>query len=306
MSVSTTAPAPATPGSAPLLSPELMHQLERLELVSRKIFRGQTKGERRSPRKGQSVEFADFRNYVAGDDVRFIDWNTYARLDRLFLKLFQEEEDLHFYTLVDDSPSMEFGQPSKLDYARRLAAALGFVGLVRSDRVKVETLSQPSRRPSPALRGRRSAWRLFDQLQQLAPGPPTSLSTGIRNFCLRNPGKGVVVLVSDLLDKEGFEAGLRYLAARQFDVYVVHLLAAEELNPELAGDLRLVDCEDQQVAEITVSQPLLDRYRQTVAIFQQSARDYCSRRAMCYLPASNQFPFEQLVLRYFRQRGLVR
>ena len=125
-----------------LLSPELMAQLERLELVSRKIFRGRMKGERRSPRKGQSVEFADFRGYVPGDDLRFIDWNTYARLDRLFLKIFFEEEDLHFYALIDASPSMGFGTPTKLQYAKKLAAALGFVGLVRADRVRIETLGQ--------------------------------------------------------------------------------------------------------------------------------------------------------------------
>ena len=140
---------------SPLLSPELLAQLERLELVSRKIFRGRIKGERRSRRKGQSVEFADFRSYVAGDDLRFIDWNTYARLDRLFLKMFLEEEDLHFYALVDASPSMDFGSPTKLVYAKQLAAALGFVGLVHGDRVRVETLGQTARAPGPILRGRR-------------------------------------------------------------------------------------------------------------------------------------------------------
>src|SRR3954462_7996617 len=116
--------------ATPLLSPELLAQLEKLELVPRRIFRGRMKGERRSKRKGQSVEFADFRNYVPGDDLRFIDWNTYARLAKLFLKMFLEEEDLHFYTLIDASSSMDFGTPSKLDYARQLAAALGFIGLV--------------------------------------------------------------------------------------------------------------------------------------------------------------------------------
>src|SRR5215831_6336084 len=126
--------------NAPLLSPDLLAQLERLELVSRKIFRGRMKGERRSKRKGQSVEFADFRNYVPGDDLRFIDWNLYARLDKLFLKMFLEEEDLHFYALIDASGSMEFGEPTKLEYAKQLAAALGFVGLVKGDRVRIETI----------------------------------------------------------------------------------------------------------------------------------------------------------------------
>src|SRR5437870_1880958 len=128
-----------------LLPPQLLAQLERLELVSRKIFRGRMKGERRSKRKGQSVEFADFRQYVAGDDLRFIDWNLFARLERLYLKLFLEEEDLHFYTLIDTSTSMEFGEPTKLQYARQLAAALGFIGLCRADRVKIESLGRAIR-----------------------------------------------------------------------------------------------------------------------------------------------------------------
>src|SRR3989449_7028235 len=147
----------------PLLDPQFLARLEQLELVSRKIFRGRMKGERRSKRKGQSVEFADFRNYVAGDDLRFIDWNTYARLDKLFLKMFMEEEDLHFYALIDASRSMEFGEPTKLRFAKQLAAALGFVGLVGADRVKIETIGQPAGLRSTALRGRASLWRMLNQ-----------------------------------------------------------------------------------------------------------------------------------------------
>src|ERR1700736_1893177 len=126
----------------PLLEPDFLARLEQLELVSRKIFIGRMKGERRSKRKGQSVEFADYRNYVVGDDLRFLDWNLYARLDRLFLRLFMEEEDLHFYVLVDNSLSMDFGTPTKLHYARQIAAALGFIGLVNLDRVVIEAFSE--------------------------------------------------------------------------------------------------------------------------------------------------------------------
>jgi uncharacterized protein (DUF58 family) len=282
----------------------MLAQLERMELVSRKIFRGRMKGERRSRRKGQSVEFADFRNYVPGDDVRFIDWNTYARLDRLFLKMFVEEEDLHFYALIDASRSMDFGDPTKLRYAMQLAAALGFVGLVRGDRVKIETLGQPS--PAPALRGRRNLWRMLDSLEKIEPGETISLSQGCRNFCLRNSGKGIVVLISDLMDKGGYEPALRYLLAQDLDVYVIHVLSAEEIEPDLKGDLRLIDCEDRDVAEITVSGPLMKRYRRTLAAFVGSAREFCTRRGMLYVMARNDVPVEQLVTGYLRERGLVR
>ncbi|HEX7375864.1 MAG TPA: DUF58 domain-containing protein [Pirellulales bacterium] len=292
--------------SLPLLSPELLAQLERLELVSRKVFRGRMKGERKSSRKGQSVEFADFRSYVHGDDLRFIDWNTYARLDRLFLKLFLEEEDLHFYALIDASASMTFGAPSKLEYAKQLAAALGFVGLVRSDRVKIETLGQPAGVPGPVWRGRRSLWRMLNHIEQFEPGEAVSLAQGVKNFCLRNSGKGVVVLISDLLDKQGFQDALRYLVAQQMDAYVIHVLSQEELEPDVKGDLRLIDCEDSDVAEITVSAPLLKRYKQTLAAFVESAREFCTRRGMTYLLANTQLPVDQLISSYLRKRGLVR
>src|SRR6202140_3898756 len=147
-------PDPTPP--TPRLEPQFLHRLEQLELVSRKIFTGAIKGERRSKRKGQSVEFADYRNYVKGDDVRFLDWNLYARLDRLFIRLFMEEEDLHFYVLIDNSLSMDFGKPSKLHFAKQVAAALAFVGLANMDRVVIEAFNERLTQRLPAARGRRS------------------------------------------------------------------------------------------------------------------------------------------------------
>lgn len=296
----------STSSNGQILSPALLAQLERLELVSRKIFRGRMKGERRSKRKGQSVEFADFRNYVAGDDLRFIDWNTYARLDRLFLKLFLEEEDLHFYALIDASESMNFGEPTKLHYAKQLAASLGFIGLVRADRVKIEALGTTHRNPGPTLRGRKSLWRMNEYLQGIEPGESVSLAQGVKNFCLRNPGKGILVLITDLMDKSGYDQALRFLVAQQLDVYVIHVLSQEEIEPDIKGDLRLVDCEDADVAEITVSRPLLERYKRTLAAFVDGAREFCTRRGMNYLLANTNVPVETLVANYLRKRGLVR
>ena len=289
-----------------LLSPELLAQLERLELVSRKVFRGRMKGERRSKRKGQSVEFADFRNYVAGDDLRFIDWNTYARLDKLFLKMFLEEEDLHFYALIDASRSMSFGTPTKLQYAKQLAAALGFIGLARADRVKIETLGQPANQPGPVLRGRHSLWRMVGALDAIEPDQSGSLADGVKNFCIRNSGKGILVLISDLMDKQGYDAAFRYLVSQQMDVYVIQVLSAEEIEPDVTGDLKLVDCEDDDIAEITASAPLINRYKKTLATFVDGARTFCTRRGMGYLLANNQLPVDQLVGSYLRTRGLVR
>jgi uncharacterized protein (DUF58 family) len=288
-----------------LLPPELLARLERLELVSRQIFRGRMKGERRSKRKGQSVEFADFRNYVSGDDLRFIDWNLYARLDRLFLKLFLEEEDLHFYALVDASASMGFGSPSKLLVAKQLAAALGYVGLCRADRVRVSALGPPAA-AAPVLRGKSSMWRMLDYLGSISADHNISLADGVKDFCLRNPGNGVVLLITDLMDKQGYESALRMLIGRRMDVFVLHILAPEELEPPLSGDLKLVDCEDGDEAEITVSRMLLNRYRQTLANFIEQARMFCSRRNITYIRIRSDDPIDRIVTNYLRSHGVVR
>jgi uncharacterized protein (DUF58 family) len=243
---------------------------------------------------------------VPGDDLRSLDWNLYARLDKLIIKLFLEEEDLHFFTLIDASLSMDFGQPTKLQYAKQLAAALGFVGLIRADRVRIETLGQSVANRGPVLRGRRGVWRMLDYLDGIEAGETISLADGVKNFCVRNTGKGVVVLITDLMDKNGYESALRYLVSQRMDVYVIHVLSQEELDPDVIGDLKLVDVEDRDIAEITVSAPLLARYKSTLNAFVSGAQEFCNRRGMNYLLANNQTPVKDLIGSYLRRRGLVR
>ena len=289
-----------------LLSPEFIAKLEQLELVSRKIFIGRMKGERKSKRRGQSVEFADYRNYVAGDDLRFLDWNIYGRLDKLFIKLFLEEEDLHFYLLVDSSVSMDFGNPTKLFYAKQVAASLAFIGLVNHDRVVVETFNDRLDARIGPVRGRTHFWRVLDFLTHLEPSGGSHLAESAKSFAIKNSGKGVVVVLSDFMDKAGYEEALRYLVTRNMDIYAVHILSQEEVEPELVGDLRLVDIEDGDTADITVSAPLLKRYKQNLNSFCGGLREWCTRRAITYIFTTNQRPFDQLVLNYLRQRGLVK
>lgn len=298
-------PTSSSPTS-PLIAPALLAKLEQMELISRKIFRGRMKGERRSRRRGQSVEFADFRNYVAGDDLRFVDWNLYARLDKLFLKLFLEEEDLHFYCLLDASDSMKFGSPTKFRYAQELAAALGYIGLCRSDRVKVEALDGLRQSTAPVFRGRRSLFPMVNYLQSLECGQNVTLREAVKTFSLRNSGKGIVVLISDLMDKDGYEDAIKYLVAREMDVYVIHVFSQEEMDPEITGDLKLIDCEDGDVAEISVSRRLIDRYKLRLASFIEETREFCSRRGVVYTMTSTERSVDRLVSRYLRQRGLVR
>jgi len=291
--------------SEPLLSPQFLGRLEQLELVTRKMLLGRMKGERRSKRRGSSVEFIDHKPYVMGDDLRFIDWNVMIRLDRLFVKLFEEEQDLHFHVLIDSSASMDFGEPKKLEYAKRIAAALAFVGLRNNDRVVASAFSDDISVTTPPQRGRHNFWRVAQFLEKIEPASGSNLAKTCKTFAFRNPGRGIVVLISDLLDKEGFEAGLRYLIAKQMDVYVLHLLAAEEINPPMTGDLRLVDAEDGDEADVTISAPLLARYRSNLNAFCAAAKEFCTRRNIVYMFTDNQLPFETLILTWLRKRGLL-
>ena len=293
------------PVNAPLLEPEFLARLQRLEIVSRKIFLGKTKGERLSRRKGQSVEFADFRNYVVGDDLRFLDWNLFARLDRLFLRIFLEEEDLHVYLLVDNSLSMGFGSPSKWHHAKQVAAALGFVALCNMDRVVLEAFNDKPTGP-PALRGRRTFWRLAGFLDTLEPSGAGDFSQALKTFSMKSGGRGVVIILSDFMDKGGYETGLRYLLARNMDIYAIQILSPEEIDPPLTGDLKLTDIEDGDQAEVTISAPLLKRYKANLNAFRGGLQDFCTRRGINYLFTTTQVPFDRLVLNYLRNRGLVR
>ncbi len=289
-----------------LLTPEFMAKLERIELISRKIFVGRVKGERLSKRRGRSVEFADYKSYVPGDDIRFLDWNVFGRLDRLFLKLFLEEEDLHIYILLDASRSMDFGQPTKFRFGQQVAAAIAFVGLVHHDRVVAATFNNRIQAECGPVRGRQSFWRLADFLTGLQPEGPSALAAATRNFAARHSGKGVVVVISDFLDKAGYEQGLRFLLTRDYDLYVLHVMAPEEIEPALTGDLRLLDSEDGDVAEVTISAPLLKRYKQNVRAFRASLRRWCIARGISYVFATSDSSFEGMILTYLRKHGLVR
>ena len=296
----------STAAPSPLLDPEFLAKLEQLELVSRKIFAGKMKGERRSKRKGTSVEFADHRNYSVGDDLRHIDWNVYGRLNKLFLKLFLEEEDLHFYTLLDTSLSMDYGDPTKLRYGKQVAAALSFIGLVNHDRVVLDAFGSKLEPGLSRVRGRGQMWRVVQYLDGLRASGSSDLTAAVRSFAIRHAGKGIVVVISDFMDKRGYEDALRYLLARDMDIYVVHVLSREEVEPELAGDLRLVDCEDDDEAEVTVSAPLLRRYKENLDAYVGGFREWCTRRGVSYILATNQQPFDKLILNYLRERGLVK
>ncbi|TWT43678.1 hypothetical protein RAS1_00770 [Phycisphaerae bacterium RAS1] len=297
---------PATTNGEELLSAEFMHKLESLDILSRKIFAGRMKGERRSKRKGESVEFADYRNYVVGDDLRFLDWNIYARLEKLLLKLFLEEEDLNVTVLFDCSRSMDWGQPSKGLYTKRVAAALAYIGLVNYDRVSLYGYSNNLVHEMRGVRGRRLVSQVIPFLRDIPLEGVSNFTAAAKRFSIRHTGKGVVIVVSDFLDKSGYADGIRYLLSRNLDLYVIQVLSPQEIDPPLAGDLKLLDVEDEDVAEVTISKPLMDRYKANLQAYCSELKDHCVRRGICYLFTSTKLPFDVLVMSYLRQRGLLR
>ncbi|MBA4027957.1 MAG: DUF58 domain-containing protein [Planctomyces sp.] len=315
-----------------LLDPRLVSRLSQLDVTSRKILAGKLKGERRSKRRGQSVEFADHRLYVPGDDLRHIDWNIFGRLDRLFLKLFLEEEDLGLHVVLDASRSHDAGEPSKWLFMQRLACALGYVALSNLHRLTVWSMAgasitlseragapdeppeagrgepEPERPVVSAVRDLRGRRRLADLARFLLGQEPmgvASFTEAAKRIALARRGKGVMVVLSDFFIKEGYQDGLRLLAGRGFDLFAVQVLSPQEVEPTLGGDLRLRDCEDGDLADVTITAPLLARYKQTLAAYSARLRDFCARRDVTLQVMRSDTPVESALLDHFRRRGLL-
>ncbi|MDG2095442.1 MAG: DUF58 domain-containing protein [Phycisphaerales bacterium] len=291
-----------------LLGSALMSRLNRLDVLSRKVFSGKIHGERRSRRRGQSVDFADYRPYAAGDDLRFVDWNIYARLETLFLKLFMEEEDLSLAIAVDTSPSMDWGGPNKLGFCKRLAMSLGYIGLVNQHRVSLFGFDGDGVSQLNSIRGRSRTREMANWLIDLSPGSSPGLETGMKSIAQGRRGRGVLVVLSDFLEPDGYDAGLRYLAGSGDDVFCLQVLAPEELDPGsqgLSGDVRLRDVETGQDCEITVTPALLRRYRENLDAYCSQLRDWCTRRGIGNLSIGTDVDMEVLLVEYLRRQGLL-
>ena len=284
---------------------EFLAQLERLSLLSRRIFRGRVKGERRSLRRGHSVEFCDYRAYGAGDDLRYVDWNIYGRLDRLHVKLFVDEEDLCLHLIVDASASMDFGTPTKLECAVRLAAALGFVGLMNLERVGVGVLRERMAEGWPPMRGRHQVSALLDFLGGVRPAGATGLNEALASYATRSRQAGLAVVITDLLDPAGYDVGVRALLERRFDVHLVHVLAPEEMNPEIVGDLRLLDRETGEARELSMDGDAVRAYRERLRQFLDRAETFCRTKEIGYHRLTSDSPVEDFVLSQMRGRVLV-
>jgi uncharacterized protein (DUF58 family) len=296
-------PTALAPGTEPqaLFDAEFMRKLETLRLLARKTFRGQSQNDRTTLRRGTGLEFSDHRLYHAGDDFRYIDWNVYSRLDRLFLKVFTAEEDLTIHLLCDNSQSMQLGQPPKTDYARRVAAALGYIGLNSLDRVGVVAFADELGRPMPPQRGRQQIFAMFRYFEALQCQGGTSLNRVLRTYARQSRKTGLAIVISDLFDPQGYETGLDALAYGGFDVLVLHIVDDAEVNPRLTGAVRLHDIESTQQRRLTINRRMLDLYRQKVAQYFAAIESFCLRRNIEYLRTTTAVPFEDVILQYLRR-----
>ena len=294
-----------------LISPDLMKRLEQLQLLARRHSKSTAKGERRSGARGQSVEFADYRTYVPGDDLRRIDWNLFGRLERLFLKLYEEERELPVTIYLDSSESMSFGRVSKFDFARQVAAAVGYVALCGFDRVTVEPFPLADDQAGlvgelRAVRGRRSAIRFFDNLNRLRAGGTAHFNQALRLGAMKHRAQGVIVVLSDFLDPAGYEDGLKSLASRGSEVHAVQILAPEELEPSSYGDLRVIDSETGAEQEVTFGKYRLKAYRATVQNYCRRLQEFCRARGIRYQLAQSDTPIDNLLLKAMRTGGMWR
>ncbi len=284
-----------------LFDDEFLKKLEYLNIISKRLFAGQLRAERRTRRRGAGLEFADYRSYVAGDDFRYLDWKAYLRLNRLILKLFEEEEDLPIYFFLDSSLSMNYGSPAKLDYARRVAAALCYIGLANLDRVNVIAFADGVRGELPPQRGKGRIFKIFRFLTDITPAGETNARESFKTYCTETRRRGLAVVISDFFDTHGSETALDVLRHFRHDIFVIHIASHEEIDPELRGELLLVDAETQASREITVTPSLLTAYRAEYAKYCEDIEKYCGRYQLGYVRTVTDFPFEELVLKVFRQ-----
>jgi len=307
-----------------LLTPELLRRLEQFQLLATRRAKSSARGERRSRARGQSVEFADYRSYVHGDDFRHLDWNLYGRLERLFLKLYEEERELPVRIFLDASESMSFGEPRKFDFARQVAAAIGYVALAGFDRVSVipfpgledrqagagqglngavpaTNFEGAARGALRSVRGKRSTIQFLQNLSALTAGGAANFNEALRRGALEARQAGLAIVLSDCLDPAGYEAGLNALVGRGFQVDVVQILAPEELSPATFGDLRLVDSETGATQEVTFGRYRMKAYQQTVQNFVQRLREFCQARGIHFFTAASNTVLEDLLLKHLRQ-----
>ncbi len=285
-----------------LFPSDFLTRLEYLSIMSKRVFRGSLLAQRRSLQMGQGIEFSEHREYQPGDDLRYLDWNAYARHGDLLLKRFHEERDLHVCVMLDCSRSMAFGSPPRFDFGRQLAAALAYIALSDQDRISIVGFADGILAELPASRGKSSILSVMKFLEQLeTTGTDTNLGRAVHSLLSRGSGPGLVVVISDLFDEHGFQTGLDQLRYRRFDTHVLQLYDPLEAAPNLAGDVEMIDMETGTVRQVTVTEKSLQLYRQLFEQHQQAVRDYCRRYSLGCTQSPANVSFDQLIMQMMRE-----
>ncbi len=285
------------------LNDEFIGTLEQLALISKKVFYGGTKGSILSKKKGSSVEFADYRRYQQGDDIRYIDWNMYARLDKLFLKLFQDETNIYVYILIDTSRSMDFGLPTKLNYGLKVAAALSYIGISNMEQVGISTFASGLEQRASPYQGKAQLKYIFDFLCHVVAGGQTNINRSLEMFAMSKNRPGIAIIISDFWDEKGYELGIKYLLEKKFEVSLIRLLTPEEYVPQVLGPLVINNTEGMEQLTLNVNRSILKSYHKLIAEHSRQLAGFCQTYNIAYVQALTEIPFDEMVLRYMRIRG---
>lgn len=285
-----------------LFDSQFLNKIERMVITTKLMISGGASGNRKSANKGSSVEFSDYREYVIGDDFRRIDWNAYARFEKFFIKIFMDEREAPVHIYLDTSKSMNWGNPSKSFVSRRLAAALGYIGMSNYDSVSVECLNKRVECSKVSMRGKNSFAKLLNFLEQVQYKGKTNLTAAIKESHIKS-NRGISVIISDLFSPDSFEEALKFLQYKKQDVYVCHTLAPSEINPEVSENYKLIDSETGECMDVTASSALIKTYRRVYRKFTEDIKKTCFRRGMNYILLDTSVPVEKVLHHFTPARG---
>ena len=288
-----------------LFDKEFLKKLEYLDLIARRLVFGRQQALRPSVKKGASIEFKDFRQYTPGDDPRTVDWSVYARLGELFIKLFRQEEELDLWVLLDGSGSMNFGEPNKFDHARRVAAALAYIGMSNMDSAGVVPIGAEFGPGRERLRGRGQIFGLLDFLTGLRATGRTDLPAVTRSFVSRVRRPSLVVIVSDFYGLAHARRAIDQLRFFRHEIYVIQVASPWELDPPIRGELRLLDAESSDHQDLTITDSMLRRYKRAFTGFCTDLRRYGMQHSIGYSLARTDTPFDEFLLQVLQRGGLV-
>lgn len=286
-----------------LLTQDFLNKIKLLHILSKKaaVNSGPSQsGEHISQKKGRSLEFNDFRNYVHGDDIRYIDWNIYGRLEKLFLKLFIEEVDLNVYAILDCSKSMELGNPQKLLYSKKIAACMCYIALSNYDRAGIVSVDARIKNYLPPVRGRNQIFECFRFLDNEKPGGKTNLGKALIEFGKRKLRPGLVIIISDFFSESDFFNGINLLLHKKNSVFLIQVMDEYEKKPDFKGDIKLVDIETEDIKEVSMTDSLIKTYIANLNSYCNNIENFCRKRGIGYLQTVTTIPFEEIILKYLR------